>query len=48
MISGMDTITRSDPFFNLQVDDLNNLNDLQAANKINDNFLEPLFQSACS
>ena len=37
-ISGMDTITRSAPSFNLHVDDLNNLSDLQIANKINDNF----------
>ena len=38
MISGMDTITRSNLSFNLHVHDLNNLSD----NKINDNFLKPL------
>ena len=38
----MDTITRSDPSSNLHVDDFNNLSDLQIANRINDNFLEPL------
>ena len=41
-ISGMDTITRSDISSNSHVDDFKNLSDLQIANKINDNFLEPL------
>ena len=41
-ISEMDTITRSDPSSNLHIDDFNNLSDLQIANRINDNFLEPL------
>ena len=41
-ISGMDTITRSDPSSSLHLDDFNNVSDLQIANKINDNFLEPL------
>ena len=41
-ISGMDTITKLEPSSNLHVDDLDNLSDLQIANKINDNFLELL------
>ena len=38
----MDTITKSDLLSNLQIDDLDNLNDIEVANKINDKFLEPL------
>ena len=41
-ISGMDTITKSDLLSNLQIDDLDNLSDIEVANKINDKFLEPL------
>ncbi len=41
-ISRMDRITRSDLLSNLQIDDLNNLSDIEVANKINDMFLEPL------
>ena len=38
----MDTITKSDLLSNLQIDDLDNLSDIEVANKINDKFLEPL------
>ena len=41
-ISGMDTITKSDLLSNLQIEDLDNLSDIEVANKINDKFLEPL------
>ena len=41
-ISGMDTITKSDLLSILQIDDLDNLSDIEVANKINDKFLEPL------
>ena len=41
-ISGMDTITKSDLLSNLHIDDLDNLSDIEVANKINDKFLEPL------
>ena len=38
----MDTFNRSDFLSNLHIDDLNNLSDLEVANKINDKFLEQL------
>ncbi|CAB4016222.1 Hypothetical predicted protein [Paramuricea clavata] len=41
-ISGMNTITKPDLRSNLQIDDLDNLSDIEVANKINDKFLEPL------